>query len=100
MSNVLSSSFSESSLFVAKDRIVLKTCGKTKVLNCVEPLLKLAKEYIGVAVIQVLFLLSVWGWVGLLDLVKTAIPNQLSGWRKKLLEALIYWQQSMVCMEI
>eukprot|EP00795_Rhopilema_esculentum_P017791 gene17791-9469_t len=46
---------SESSLFVAKDHIVLKTCGKTKVLNCVEPLLHLAKKYLKVNDIQNMF---------------------------------------------
>lgn len=35
---------SESSMFVYKDRIILKTCGQTTLLNCIEPLLYLARE--------------------------------------------------------
>lgn len=38
---------SESSMFVYKDRIILKTCGQTTLLNCIEPLLFLAKEIAG-----------------------------------------------------
>jgi len=46
---------SESSMFVAKDHIVMKTCGKTKLLNCVEPLLELTQVYLGIASIQNMF---------------------------------------------
>lgn len=35
---------SESSMFVFKDRVILKTCGQTTLLNSIEPLLFLAKE--------------------------------------------------------
>lgn len=35
---------SESSMFVYKQRIILKTCGQTTLLNCIEPLLYLARE--------------------------------------------------------
>lgn len=35
---------SESSMFVYKDRIILKTCGQTTLLNCIEPLLYLARK--------------------------------------------------------
>lgn len=38
---------SESSMFVYKDRVILKTCGQTTLLNCIEPLLYLAKERAG-----------------------------------------------------
>lgn len=38
---------SESSMFVYKDRIIMKTCGRTTLLNCIEPLLYLAKEIAG-----------------------------------------------------
>lgn len=38
---------SESSMFIYKDRIILKTCGQTTLLNCIEPLLYLAREYAG-----------------------------------------------------
>ena len=50
---ILSLFSSESSMFVAKDHIVMKTCGKTKLLNCVEPLLELTQVYLGIASIQV-----------------------------------------------
>ncbi|KAE8751800.1 hypothetical protein FOCC_FOCC001649 [Frankliniella occidentalis] len=38
---------SESSMFVSKDRFILKTCGTTTPLECVEPLLKLVKLHAG-----------------------------------------------------
>lgn len=38
---------SESSMFVYKDRIILKTCGQTTLLNCIKPLLYLAREIAG-----------------------------------------------------
>jgi S-adenosylmethionine decarboxylase len=38
---------SESSMFIYKDKIILKTCGQTTLLNCIEPLLYLAKEVAG-----------------------------------------------------
>lgn len=38
---------SESSMFIYKDRIILKTCGQTTLLNCIEPLLYLAREVAG-----------------------------------------------------
>lgn len=38
---------SESSMFVYRDRIILKTCGQTTLLNCIEPLLYLAREIAG-----------------------------------------------------
>lgn len=38
---------SESSMFVYRDRIILKTCGQTTLLNAIEPLLYLAKEFAG-----------------------------------------------------
>lgn len=38
---------SESSMFVYKNRIIMKTCGQTTLLNCIEPLLYLAREIAG-----------------------------------------------------
>lgn len=38
---------SESSMFVYKDRIIMKTCGQTTLLNAIEPLLYLAREIAG-----------------------------------------------------
>lgn len=35
---------SESSMFVFKNRVIMKTCGQTTLLNCIEPLLYLARE--------------------------------------------------------
>ena len=40
-------------MFVAKDHIIIKTCGKTKLLNCVEPLLELTEAYLGITNVQV-----------------------------------------------
>ena len=47
-------------MFVAKDHIVLKTCGKTKLLNCVEPLLELTQVYLGIGSIQVRNLFAIF----------------------------------------
>lgn len=38
---------SESSMFIYKQRIILKTCGQTTLLNCIEPLLYMAREFAG-----------------------------------------------------
>ena len=38
---------SESSMFVTKDRFILKTCGTTTLLHCVGGLLKLVKDKVG-----------------------------------------------------
>jgi S-adenosylmethionine decarboxylase len=34
-------------MFVTKDRFILKTCGSTTLLYCVQPLLKLVRENVG-----------------------------------------------------
>lgn len=46
---------SESSMFVARDRFVIKTCGKTKLLACIAPLMELVKEYLNTDKVQNMF---------------------------------------------
>lgn len=46
---------SESSMFVSKRRWILKTCGSTTPLQCLEPLLRLASEIAGYGEIEDLF---------------------------------------------
>ncbi|XP_038077613.1 S-adenosylmethionine decarboxylase proenzyme-like [Patiria miniata] len=38
---------SESSMFLSKERFILKTCGTTTLLSAIEPILKLAKDFCG-----------------------------------------------------
>ena len=38
---------SESSMFISRDRLIIKTCGNTGLLNCLDPVIYLAKEVAG-----------------------------------------------------
>ncbi|KAG9510876.1 S-adenosylmethionine decarboxylase proenzyme [Fragariocoptes setiger] len=38
---------SESAMFISKDRFIIKTCGQTTLLRCIEPLLYLVREIAG-----------------------------------------------------
>ena len=46
---------SESSMFVSKNRFVIKTYGTTKLLSCVKPLMHLAKHYCNLTELQDFF---------------------------------------------
>ena len=44
-------------MFVTKDRFILKTCGTTTLLHCVDPLLRLVKSEVGYDSVQVRLLI-------------------------------------------
>ncbi|XP_022081930.1 S-adenosylmethionine decarboxylase proenzyme-like [Acanthaster planci] len=46
---------SESSMFLSKERFILKTCGTTTLLNAIEPFIALAKQYCGFKVKDVFY---------------------------------------------
>jgi len=45
--------FSESSMFITRNRFILKTCGKTTLLAAIKPLLELVYEKCGFDIILV-----------------------------------------------
>ncbi|EDO36391.1 predicted protein [Nematostella vectensis] len=53
--DMISYLLSESSMFISKERIILKTCGTTTLLYSIKPLLNLAAEECGLTIVQDLF---------------------------------------------
>jgi len=55
--------FSESSMFITRNRFILKTCGKTTLLAAIKPLLELVYEKCGFDIILARTLTFLYIWI-------------------------------------